>query len=147
MSFCPRVKVFARMPQKFWPRFFKMLANLPMASRLSLSCRPSGLHFAMQNRQTYRVRAAPAKRRFLLRAFLFAPMVSKRKAAMKSKPNNSSFSLYHFRILLSTTKKKKKRNDPKIIAYFLPPRWVRTWRWVGNYLLSALSFLVNWLFL
>ena len=70
MSFCPRVKVFARMPQKFWPRFFKMLANLPMASRLSLSCRPSGLHFAMQNRQTYRVRAAPAKRRFLLRAFL-----------------------------------------------------------------------------
>ena len=47
----------------------------------------------------------------------------------------------------ATTKKKKKRNDRKIIAYFLSPRWVRTWRWVGNYLLSALSFLVNWLFL
>ena len=34
--------------------------------------------------------------------------------------------LYHLVLFLSTTKKKKKRNDPKIIAYFLSPRWVRT---------------------
>ena len=97
--------------QKFWSSFFKSL-------------RGGGAEpFLVARRR----RNSPYGV-FLLRAFLFAPMVSKRKAAMESKPNNSSFSFYHFHIFLSTTKKKKKRNDPKIIAYFLSPRWVKPWR-------------------